>query len=111
MPDPLRLNYSDNQRITVGDRVAAEIDDDATRLWVASGYFAPSVWGVLGRALSRLGTFRLLLGKDLQLANLERGHEEARIAELVRQAIRMETEPPGLASRSEAEGVAALIAF
>lgn len=110
-PSALRLNYSDNQRITVGDRLAAEIAEDSTRLWVASGYFAPSVWGVVGSALSQLGTFRLLLGKDLQLANLDRGHEEARIAELVRQAVRAETEPPGLASRAEAEGVAALIAF
>ena len=68
--------------------------EDPRRLWVASGYFAPSVWAAIGDALDRVGEFRLLLGKDYELANLERGHEEARIADLVRQAIRDETEPP-----------------
>ena len=109
--DPLRLSYTDNQRVTIAERLAAEIRVDGPRLWVASGYFAPSAWAVLGEALGQLEEFRLLLGKDLQLANLERPHEEARIADLVRQAIRNETELPTLASRDEAENVAALIAF
>lgn len=108
---PLTLSYTDNERISVAERLNAEIVEDATRLWVASGYFAPSVWGVLGEALGQLGAFRLLLGKDLALANLEQQHEEARIADLVRQAIRNETEPPRLASRAEAENVAELIDF
>ncbi len=107
----LSLSYTDNQRATIADRLAAEIAEDPARLWVASGYFAPSVWRVLGDALARLSEFRLLLGKDYELANLERGHEEARIAELVRQAIRNDTEPPGLATRDEAEAIAALVAF
>src|SRR5436309_3399499 len=109
--DALSLSYTDNQRVTIADRLAAEIAEDPLRLWVASGYFAPSAWRVLGEALEKLSEFRLLLGKDYELANLERGHEEARIADLVRQAIRRETEPPGLATRDEAEGVAALVAF
>lgn len=109
--DPLRVSYTDNQRIKVAERLAAEIEMDPARLWVASGYFAPSAWAVLGEALGQLDEFRLLLGKDLQLANLERPHEEARIADLVRQAIRNETELPTLASRDEAENVATLIAF
>jgi superfamily II DNA or RNA helicase len=109
--DALSLSYTDNQRVTIAERLIAEITEDAARLWVASGYFAPSVWQALGEALERLSEFRLLLGKDYELANLELGHEEARIADLVGQAIRNETEPPGLASRDEAESVAALVSF
>lgn len=82
--DALSLSYTDNQRVTIAERLAAEVVEDPARLWVASGYFAPSVWQVLGEALDRLSEFRLLLGKDYELANLERGHEEARIADLVR---------------------------
>jgi superfamily II DNA or RNA helicase len=109
--DALSLSYTDNKRVTIAERLAAEIAADPARLWVASGYFAPSVWQVVGEALERLSEFRLLLGKDYELANLERGHEEARIADLVRQAIRADTEPPGLATRAEAESVAALVSF
>ncbi|HLH66342.1 MAG TPA: SNF2-related protein, partial [Solirubrobacteraceae bacterium] len=77
-----------------------------------SGYFAPSAWQAVGEALDRVEDFRLLLGKDFEyVANLEAGKEEARIADLVAQAIRRESEPPGLVSRSEAEHVAALLAF
>lgn len=109
--DALTLSYSDNQRLTVGARLAKEIEADPARLWVASGYFAPSVWGAVGEPLERLGEFRLLLGKDFELANLERAHEEARIAELVREAIRRDTEPPSLVRRDAAEHVAELVAF
>ena len=109
--ETLALSYSDNHRLTVGARLAAEIGADPARLWVASGYFAPSVWSAVGEALAHVGEFRLLLGKDFELANLERPHEEARIAELVQQAIRNETEPPGLVARDEAERVASLVAF
>lgn len=109
--DKLALSYSDNHRLTVGERLAAEIEEDPSRLWVASGYFAPSVWQAVGKALGDLGEFRLLLGKDFELANLERGHEETRIAQLVRQAIKEETEPPSLVRRDEAEHVAELVAF
>lgn len=109
--DTLALSYSDNHRLTVGERLTGEIGADPARLWVASGYFAPSVWQAVGAALERLDEFRLLLGKDFELANLERAHEESRIAELVAQAIKLETEPPGLVSRDEAEHVAALVSF
>jgi phosphatidylserine/phosphatidylglycerophosphate/cardiolipin synthase-like enzyme len=110
-PDPLTLSYADNQLLTVGARLSAEIEADPRRLWVASGYFAPSVWQAIGQALEKLEEFRLLLGKDFELANLERGHEEARIADLVRQAIRNEAEPPRLITRDEADSVASLVAF
>jgi superfamily II DNA or RNA helicase len=109
--DTLALSYSDNHRLTVGARLSEEINEDPTRLWVASGYFAPSAWQAVGEALGKLGEFRLLLGKDFEFANLERTHEEARIAQLVVQAIREETEPPGLVGRDAAEHVAGLVAF
>lgn len=110
--DTLALSYSDNERLTVGARLAGEVALDPSRLWVASGYFAPSAWQVVGEALERVGEFRLLLGKDFEhLANLERGQEESRISDLVAQAISKESQPPGLLTRAEAEHVAALIAF
>lgn len=109
--NPFRLPYTDNAAVTVGDRLSAEIEKDPGRLWVASGYFGASMWGAVGPALERLGEFRLLLGKSYELAQLDRGSEERRIADLVRQALRDETEPPHLATRDEAEAVAALIAF
>ena len=65
-----------------------------------------------GRAQpERLEEFRLLLGKDYQLANLEAGGEERRIRDLVRQALHDEAQPPRLPTRDEAEQVAALIHF
>lgn len=109
--NPLKLSYTDNEVATVGARLAAEIEKNPRRLWVASGYFGASLWGAIGPALEQVAEFRLLLGKDYELANLDVGGEERRIAELVRQALRNETEPPRLASRDEAEAVAALVRF
>ncbi|MGO9181009.1 MAG: helicase-related protein [Candidatus Limnocylindrales bacterium] len=109
--NPLKLSYTDNEIATVGARLGAEIDKDPRRLWVASGYFGASMWGAIGPALERLTEFRLLLGKDYQLANLDVGGEERRIGDLVRQALQQEAEPPRLATRDEAEHVAALIRF
>jgi superfamily II DNA or RNA helicase len=109
--NPFRLSYTDNFEVTVSERLKAEIDKDPARLWVASGYFGATAWMAIGEALQRLSRFRLLLGKDYELAQLDRGSEERRIAELVRRAIRDETEPPHLASRDEAEAVAELVEF
>jgi hypothetical protein len=109
--DTLALSYSDNDRLTVADRLAAEIAEDSARLHVVSGYFAPSVWAAVGEALGRLGEFRLLIGKDHELDRLDTRSETASIERLVRAAVRRETEPEGLADREEAERVAALIAF
>lgn len=108
---PFRLSYTDNTEVTVGERLSAEIAREAHRLWIASGYFGTSAWGAAGSALEAVAEFRLLIGKDHQLANLEAGSEERRIADLVRQALTDETQPPRLATRDEAENVAAFIAF
>jgi superfamily II DNA or RNA helicase len=109
--DPLQISYSDNNRLTVGARLAAEILEDPSHLDVVSGYFAPSVWAAVGQALSRLAEFRLLIGKDHELGRLERGQETANVEALVRASIRQETQPDGLAARDDAEEVAALINF
>ena len=109
--DILRLPYTDNDAVTVADRLAAEIESDPSRLWVASGYFAVSVWPVLSSALEKLGDFRLLLGKSYELAGTDVSREEQRIADLVDQALRAETERPRLPLRSEARDVAELMAF
>ena len=109
--DILGLSYTDNDRVTVAQRLAAEIGGDPKRLWVASGYFAVSVWAALAEALGKLDEFRLLLGKDYQLTGTDVSREEAHIAELVRQALTKETTQPRLPARSEAEQVAQLIEF
>src|SRR3954454_24836865 len=100
--DPLDLSYSDNDRLTVADRLVAEIADDSARLDVVSGYFAPSVWAAVGDALDRVGDFRLLIGKDHELDRLDTRREAANVERLVRAAVRQETEPEGLADRDEA---------
>jgi superfamily II DNA or RNA helicase len=109
--DVLGLSYTDNDRVTVARRLAAEIDTDASRLWVASGYFAVSVWSALADALGRLDDFRLLLGKDYELTGTDVSKQGAHIADLVRQALVDETAKPRLPARSEAEEVAELIDF
>lgn len=109
--DPFRISYADNTEVTVADRLAAEIGANGSRLWVATGYFGASMWAAIGEALDPLVEFRLLVGKDYELKNLDVGSEARRIADLVRQAIRKDTEPPHLPSRDEAEHVAALIRF
>lgn len=109
--DPFRISYTDNDEVTVADRLAAEISANGSRLWVATGYFGASMWAAIGEALEQLDEFRLLVGTDYELKNLDVGSESRRIADLVRQAIRNDTEPPHLPSRDEAEHVAALIRF
>lgn len=107
----LHAAYSDNYRQTVADRLAAEVENDPSRLWVCSGYFAVSVWAALAEALNKVDDFRLLLGKDYQFGVIASGHEERRLEEMVRTAIRRDTEPDRLIARSDAEQVAELIDF
>ncbi len=111
MTNPFDLEYSDNDQVTVGDRLAAEIEERPERLDVATGYLTPSVWAVVGEALSKLGAFHLLLGKDFELAKRGRAEEEEDVRTLVRQAIRHDSEPPGLPVPEEAAALEGLIEF
>lgn len=111
MDDLLAASYSDNHRQTVAKRLAAEIAEDPTRLWVCSGYFAVSVWQALAEALDKVEDFRLLLGKDYQYGAVDPAQEEKRLADLVQQAIRDGTEPERLVGRADAEQVAELVGF
>src|SRR6266536_1078663 len=111
MTDPFDLDYSDNDQVTVGDRLAAEIEEKPDRLDVATGYLTPSVWGVIGESLAKLGEFRLLLGKDFQLARPGRAEEEEDVRSLPRLAISDQTQPPGLPAPQEAADLEGLIDF
>jgi superfamily II DNA or RNA helicase len=111
MTDPFDLDYSDNDQVTVGARLAAEIEEKPDRLDVATGYLTPSVWGVVGDSLAKLGGFRLLLGKDFELARPGRVEEEEDIRSLVRQAVQDATQPPGLPAPEEAADLEGLIDF
>jgi superfamily II DNA or RNA helicase len=48
---------------------------------IASGFFEPAVWGMLGEALKRLSAFRLILGRPPELVNPD---EDAGIIDLRR---------------------------
>jgi len=109
--DPLRLPYADNRELTMAARLAAEIADDGSRLDIASGYFAPSVWAAVGDALKNVKAFRLLLGRDHELDALAPSDETRNIEGLVRAAIDADTQPDGLVTAHDAEHQAALIAF
>ncbi|GIU98080.1 MAG: hypothetical protein KatS3mg013_1883 [Actinomycetota bacterium] len=111
MIDPFALDYSDNDKVTVADRLAAEIRDDPRKLDVATGFLTPSVWGIVGGPLSELGSFRLLLGKDFELAKQGREREEEDIRELVRQALVDDTQPPRLPLEEDAANMQGLIDF
>jgi superfamily II DNA or RNA helicase len=111
MTEPFDLEYADNDRISVGDRLAAEIENNPDRLDVATGYLTPSVWSVVGEALAKVGDFRLLLGKDFELARRAKGEEEAEIRALVREAIKDDTEPPRLPVEQDAAAVDGLLDF
>jgi superfamily II DNA or RNA helicase len=111
VPSVLLQPYSDNDSVSVAERLAAEIENDPSRLDVATGYFEPSAWAAVGEAVSKVGSFRLLLGKDHELDNLSPGGESANIEALVRASIATDTQPEGLITRDNAVAVAELIAF
>ena len=108
----LALDYSDNERSRVADRLRAEIEDDSTRLDVATGYLTPSVWGVLGASLRKLKRFRLLLGRDFELdARRPRREVEQEIEGLVQDALRADLEATPLPTAEEAADVAGWLGF
>ena len=107
----MTASYSDNDVYGVGERLAAEIERDPKRLDVASGYFAASLWSVIGKQLDQVEKFRLLLGKDHELNELSTSEESANVEDLVQLAIAGESQPSGLVSKSDAEKVAGLISF
>lgn len=111
MTDPFALDYSDNDKVTVAERLAAEIREDPRKLDVATGFLTPSVWGIVGGALSELGSFRLLLGKDFELARQGREREEEDIRDLVRQALVDDTQPPRLPLEEDAANIQGLADF
>lgn len=111
MTDPFGLSYSDNDTVNVADRLAAEIRDNASKLDIATGFLTPSVWGVIGGPLLELEAFRLLLGKDFELAQQGRAQEEADIRYLVREAIRDDTQPPALPAEDDAANIEGLVRF
>jgi len=111
VPSVLLKPYSDNDVASVAERLAAEIDKDPSRLDIATGYFEPSAWSAVGAALSKLTSFRLLMGKDHELDKLSPTGESANVEALVKASIQNDTEPEGLVTKEQAAAVAELIAF
>lgn len=68
MPSPLP-DYIDNQHhklSAVLSRLIRDYEQDEAAF--ASGYFEPNVWGIIGADLARLQRFRLLLGRQPEIA-------------------------------------------
>lgn len=108
----LQIPYADNDRVTMADRIAAEVEaGNPKRLDVASGYLSVSVWGAIGQTLARLERVRLLLGKDWELRAQSAREAEADIASLVEDSLRDETQLPRLPTPEDAAEVQQLIAF
>ena len=108
----LDLSYADNDTFTVAERLKDEIGEDPSLLDIVTGYLAPTAWDVLGDSLDRIGRFRLLLGKDFELARRSsKRPEEKRIEEMVRIALREEMQSMPLPTAADAQGVRRLLAF
>ena len=106
------LPYSDNDKVSVAERLRAEIEDrHPDTIDIASGYLATSVWEAIGDSLSTVENVRLLIGKDWELAAQTTADEAADIADLVREALRNESEPPRLPTRDDAQTVAEFVQF
>lgn len=111
LTDVLRLPYADNEQVKIADRLAQEVGEDAAKhLDVATGYLDARVWEVAGAALQPLRRFRLLLGKDHQLAP-DRKAAERSIRDLVRVALLGDAQAARLPTPAEAEAVRALLNF
>lgn len=88
--------YSDNERVSVAERLRDGILRDPSSYDVATGYLTPSVWSVLGDVLITVQHFRLLLGKDFELAEQGRQVQEASIQARVRQVLATEASAENL---------------
>lgn len=107
----LRLPYSDNESVTVAERLLAELQQDPTKLDVASGYLTPSVWTLVGSGLLSVGRFRLLLGKDFEMATRSRRATEADIHGLIQRVLQEDLEAPPLPTPEEAEAIQGWLAY
>lgn len=106
------LDYSDNEQVTVADRLVEEMEQDLSRLDVATGYLSPEVWSILGHSLTKIRRFRLLLGKDYELENRRtRSSVEHEVATLVRWALTQDLQQTPLPTPQEAEAVRGFLAF
>src|SRR6266542_646043 len=58
-------DFADNQRYGLDDVLTGAIERwGQRRMAVATGFFSPRVWRLIGQALPLLDDFRLLLGKE-----------------------------------------------
>ncbi len=108
----LVLDYSDNEDVTVAERLRQEIELDSSRLDVVTGYLTPSVWGIVGHSLEKVGRFRLLLGKDFELESKSTRREiEFEIQQLVRAALTADLQAAPLPTPEEAADTAGWLKF
>lgn len=80
------------------------------RLDIASGYFSPDVWRLMGQALGQLSAFRLLLGKPPELVNPHAGDGAIDLRRFYRNQMKNDLENLPL-KRQYTQMIDALIAF
>lgn len=104
-------DYVDNTQQKLYQVLASLILEGSQReLDVASGFFEPDVWRLLGEALSQLKAFRLLLGRPPELENSNPDHGIIDLRQFYRRKLQSNLEEMPL-NRAYAEQIDQLIAF
>ena len=108
MPPDGVPDFTDNEHFKLSETLAAIIRDKGQRdLDIATGFFSPDVWRILGTSFGQLETLRLMLGKEPDMPQKRRGLELQRY---FRQRLRAELEGQELES-ARSRMVDELVAF
>ena len=96
MPNFKIPDYTDNEQFKLSvvlDALTGEYDQRTAD--VATGFFSPDVWNIIGESFGRLERLRLMLGKEPDMPQDRKGLELARY---FRQRLRQELEGEALES-------------
>ncbi|WP_019009573.1 helicase-related protein [Deinococcus aquatilis] len=108
MPHTPLPDFTDNETQYLSSVLTALIGEyEQRRMDIATGFFSPNVWNVIGGAFSQLEHLRLMLGKEPDMPLDRRGLELKRF---FRQQLRKELEGETLGS-AYAEMIDQLVAF
>lgn len=90
MPPTKIPDFTDNEQYKLSATLDTLIGEYAERdLDIATGFFSPDVWKVVGNSFEQLDTLRLMLGKEPDMPVERRGLE---LAKFFRQRLRQELE-------------------
>ncbi|RTR25303.1 helicase [Deinococcus radiophilus] len=101
-------DFTDNEQYKLSHTLATLIGEYGERdLDIATGFFSPDVWKIVGDSFGQLGALRLMLGKEPDMPQDRRGLELARY---FRQRLRAELEGQELES-ARSRMIDELVAF